>query len=111
MPILPQLGMLPLSDGPRVSASVVAEGIPPILSKLIERWEFINLASVLSSDQPSDDVMAMAHCGQLLLVASDQQPSTISDVYSWHNLCSSWQTRHPRKKQLAFLPTWLQLVL
>jgi len=68
---------------------VVAEGIPPIPSKLIERiqrWEFIDLASLLSSDQPSDDVMTMAPSGQVLLVASDRQPRRkriISDAHSW----------------------------
>ena len=94
-PTLPSLGdlgswfKLPSSDSPRVSTSVVAEGIPPIPSKLIERiqrWEFIDLASLLSSDQPSDDVMTMAPSGQVLLVASDRQPRrkrTISDAHSW----------------------------
>ena len=94
-PTLPSLGdlgswfKLPSSDNPKASTSVVAEGIPPLPSKLIERiqrWEFIDLASLLSSDQPPDDVMTMAPSGQLLLVASERQPRqkrTILDVHSW----------------------------
>ena len=69
---------------------MLAEGIPPIPTKLLERiqkWEFVDLASLLSGDQAPDEVMAMAPGGQLLLVShSDRQPrkkKSISDIHSW----------------------------
>ena len=69
---------------------MIAEGIPPIPAKVVERiqkWEFVDLASLLSNDQIPDDVLAMVPSGQLLLVPpSDRQPKrkrTISDIHSW----------------------------
>ena len=69
---------------------MIAEGLPPLPTKLIERirrWEFVDLASLLPGEQTPDDVVAMAPSGQLLLVTpSDHQPRkkrTISDIHSW----------------------------
>ena len=69
---------------------MIAKGIPPIPAKVVERiqkWEFVDLASLLSNDQIPDDVLAMVPSGQLLLVPpSDRQPKrkrTISDIHSW----------------------------
>ena len=63
---------------------------PPIPAKVVERiqkWEFVNLASLLSNDQIPDDVIVMVPGSQLLLVPpSDRQPKrkrTISDIHSW----------------------------
>ena len=95
-PTLPSLGdlgswfKLP-SDSPKTSSSVIAEGIPPISTKLLERiqkWEFVDLASLLAGDQAPDEVVAMAPSGQLLLVSSSDRPQQrkkkcISDIHSW----------------------------
>ena len=53
----------------------------------IQRWEFVDLASVLTSNQTPDDVVAMVPSGQLVIVSpSDHQPrkrKSISDIHSW----------------------------
>ena len=53
----------------------------------IQGWEFVGLASLLMGDQASDEIMAMAPSGQLLLVTpSDRQPrkkKSITDIHSW----------------------------
>jgi len=98
-PTLPSLGdlggwlKLPSVDSPKPSSSVIAEGIPPIPTKLLEKiqkWEFTDLASPLASDQASEDVVAVAPSGQLLVVTPpDHQPRrkrSISDIHSWVQL-------------------------
>jgi len=63
---------LPSMDSPKkISSSVIAEGIPPIPTKLLKRiqkWKFINLASLLASDRAFDDVVVVEPSGQLLVV-------------------------------------------
>ena len=78
----------------QLSSVVLTEGLPPITSKLldkIQRWEFIDLSSLLSCD-PSvkSDTVAFTQEGQHILVVDPQ-----SHI-------------NRRKKQILDLPTWVQ---
>ena len=85
-PTLPSLGdlgswlKLPSSETARTTSSVITEGIPPIPTKLLERiqkWEFVDLASLLASDQAPDDVVAMH---------GSKWPAPASDSFGWSSV-------------------------
>ena len=65
----------------------MAEGIPPVSYKLVEKirkWEYIELSSLLE-DHSTPDQMALFN-GQLMVVSSSYQrrrPAVISDILSW----------------------------
>ena len=66
----------------------MAEGIPPVSYKLIEKirkWEYIELTSLLDNYSPPDQ-MALFN-GQLMVVSSSSQrcwqTAIISDILSW----------------------------
>ena len=73
-------------------ASVVAEGIPPIPTKLLEkirRWEFIDL-STLSGDQiqPSDNSTSYYSSNHIVIIdtfdrAAPRKRKAISDMFTW----------------------------
>ena len=73
------------------SAVVVAEGIPPVATKLLEkirRWEFIDLALLISEagGQRSDDIPSLQD-GRVVLIQSVEQAQRrkrqISDINMW----------------------------
>ena len=75
---------------PTTSSIIVADGIPPIplkISEKIRRWEFVDLASLLANDTPSDCVTTVVVNGQSLTVPSSVNPTKkrrISlDIHSW----------------------------
>ena len=73
---------------------VLSEGLPPITTKLldkIQRWEFVDLSSLLSCDPTvKSDTVALTHEAQHLLVVDPQSQF------------------NRRKKQITDLPTWIQ---
>ena len=75
---------------------VLAEALPPILTKLLEKiqhWEFINLTSLLSGEPSAfkSETVTPSHEGQQILMVDPQsKPSH-------------------RKKQIVDLPTWVQV--
>ena len=74
---------------------VLTEGLPPISAKLLEkiqRWEFIDLSSLLSGEPSASksETVTLSHEGQQIFVVDPQsqlQPSR-------------------RKKQIVDFPTW-----
>ena len=69
------------------STVVVAEGIPPVTCRLIEKvrkWEYINLADLLKDHNSSDQLIVVN--GQVLSVP-DQKPRNsnrvITDIFTW----------------------------
>ena len=76
------------------SSVVLTEGLPPITTKLldkIQRWEFVDLSSLLSCDPTAkNDTVALTHEGQHILVVDPQSQFS------------------RRKKQISDLPTWIQ---
>ena len=73
---------------------VLSKGLPPITTKLLDkmqRWEFVDLSSLLSCDPTiKSDTVALTHEGQHLLVVNPQS-----------------QFNH-HKKQITDLPTWIK---
>ena len=79
LPDLPQL-----SRGPSL---VVAEGIPPVSTRLIEkirRWEFIDLAQLIGGADSSEGSSSMVE-GHIVTQAKSprKSPSTITDLATW----------------------------
>ena len=78
----------PPVTAPTPSSLVVAEGIPPVSHKLVEKirkWEYIELSSLLEDHYPPDQ-MALFN-GQLMVISSSsqrrRQAAVISDILSW----------------------------
>ena len=78
----------PPLTAPTLSSLVVAEGIPPISHKLVEKirkWEYIDLSSLLDDYSPPDQMTLFS--GQLMVVSSSSQQHrqtvVISDILSW----------------------------
>ena len=104
LPVDPTLesGVVPLLSGPltgrdlswdvggsKGSSVVVAEGIPPIPTKLLEkvrRWEFVDLALLLDGPGQREDLPTL-HDGRVVLIQSVEQAQRrkrqISDVFDW----------------------------
>ena len=69
---------------------VVAEGMPPIASKLLDRirrWEFIDLALLLNEVGQKSDEIPHSHDGRVVLILSVEQAQCckkqIGDHYAW----------------------------
>ena len=73
---------------------ILTEGLPPITTKLldkIQKWEFIDLPSLLSGDSSAkSDAVTLTHEDQPILLADPQSHS------------------NRRRKQIHDLPTWVQ---
>ena len=96
----PQLP-LPLGTHPEIVAKtaapsiVIAEGIPPIPVKLVEkirRWEFIDLSKLLVSQDTQPDEPTVVVGGQLVVLdsqmRSQRKTTSISDILSWFQVFS-----------------------
>ena len=78
-PALPPLGLPSEEDPPSVStgvSTVIAEGLPPLPTKLIERirrWEYVDLAFLLDDHrQPESFTFQPSGCGQILVIDQEQ---------------------------------------
>ena len=122
-PVLPPLSWpvesLPLEQLKTPPSSlIVVEGIPPIQASLIEkirRWEYIDLAKLLGSQDFTDGVTPVVIQGHLVMMEPNsrgrhKQPS-VSDILSWMQAYSRlwlycWrQSPCQRRRQQAWLPT------
>ena len=92
-PALPPLGLPSEEDPPSVStgvSTVIAEGLPPLPTKLIERirhWEYVDLAFLLDDHrQPESFIFQPSGCGQILIIDQEQaqrRRRQITDILSW----------------------------
>ena len=92
-PALPPLGLPSEDDPPSVStgvSTVIAEGLPPLPTKLIERirrWEYVDLAFLLDDHrQPESFTFQPSGCGQILVIDQEQaqrRRRQITDILSW----------------------------
>ena len=96
-PVLPTLGeehpRFPggsVSDRPCSSSVVVAEGIPPLPQKTVDKirkWEYVDLATLLSNEPPTGEPSMIIVNGQTLIVnLPDNQAKkrkVILDLHSW----------------------------
>ena len=72
------------------SSLIVAEGIPPIQASLIEkirRWEYVDLAKLLGSQDSTEGCTPVVFQGHLVMMESHQrgqrrQPC-VNDILSW----------------------------
>ena len=79
-----------VSDRPCSSAVVVAEGIPPLPQKTfdkVQKWEYVELATLLSNDPPTEEPSTITVSGQTLIVnlpdhQSKKRKVTL-DLHSW----------------------------
>ena len=69
---------------------IVAEGIPPIQSKLVEkmrRWEYVDLSKLLGGSDPASEEAAMIVEGQIVKLGAPQgghrKQSSINDIFTW----------------------------
>ena len=80
---------LTLTSAKSPSTAVIAEGLPPIASKLLERirkWDYIDLADLLSDSAGKQPDIPSTSQGQVILVQSIDQvrkKKHISDIESW----------------------------
>ena len=68
---------------PTTSSIIVADGIPPIplkISEKIRRWKFVDLASLLANDAPSDCVTTVVVNDQSFTVPSSVNPTKKKDI-------------------------------
>ena len=72
------------------AALVIAEGLPPVSTKLLEKiqkWEFIELASLLTHDGPSrGETLTITQDGQSMIVRPQEEShgrKKINDIPSW----------------------------
>ena len=84
-------------DQPSTPSVLVADGIPPIPSKVLEkirRWEYIDLASLLTDDTPGDSFTTVVVNGQTLVVSPSANPSKkrkiALDIQSWSQAYSMY---------------------
>ena len=92
-PVLPPLlspeGLGVGAPGTKNPMSVVAEGLPPIPTKLLEkirRWEYVDL-TLLLHDSKSEELAGYQPSNQVLVIQSVEQiqrkKKTISDLQTW----------------------------
>ena len=69
---------------------VVAEGIPPIPTKLLDKirkWEFVDLALLLDESSHRKDEVPFSHDGRIILIQSVEQAQKrrkqIVDIHAW----------------------------
>lgn len=72
------------------AAIVISEGLPPVSTKILEKiqkWEFVELASLLSHDTPArGEALTITQDGQTMIVQPQEQSATrkkITDISSW----------------------------
>ena len=82
---------------PSTSSVLVADGIPPIPSKVLEkirRWEYIDLATLLANDTPDDSSSTVVFNGQVLVVSPSTNPTKkrkiALDIQSWSQAYSMY---------------------
>lgn len=66
-------------DLPSISSVLVADSIPPIPKKVLEkirRWEYVDLASLLVNDTPGDNLTTVVVSGQTLVVPPPTNATT-----------------------------------
>lgn len=92
IPFLPSwpLGGAWSDGGGKTAATVVAEGIPPIPTKLLEkvrRWEFIDLALLVTESGLKSEDFPASQDGRVILIQSVEQAQKrkkqIADVLTW----------------------------
>ena len=102
-PTLPSLGEEQLrilggsiKDYPSSSSVVVAEGIPPLPLKTLEKirkWEYVDLTALLSNDPPAGETFTITVYGQTLIVNSPDQTKkrkVALDIHSWTQAYSTY---------------------
>ena len=82
---------------PSTSSVLIADGIPPIPSKVLEkirRWEYIDLAMLLANDTPDDSSSTVVFNGQALVVSPSTNPTKkrkiALDIQSWSQAYSMY---------------------
>ena len=82
---------------PNTSSVLVADGISPIPSKVLEkirRWEYIDLAMLLANDTPDDSSSTVVFNGQALVVSPSTNPTKkrkiALDIQSWSQAYSMY---------------------
>ena len=82
---------------PSTSSVLVADGIPPIPLKVLEkirRWEYIDLATLLANDTPDDSSSTVVFNGQVLVVSPSTNPTKkrkiALDIQSWSQAYSMY---------------------
>ena len=72
------------------AAVVITEGLPPVSTKLLEKiqkWEFIELASLLTHDAPSrSDTLTISQDGRSMILRPQEESlgrKKINDIPSW----------------------------
>lgn len=93
-PVLPSLGISGLGwvdgGGGGTSSDIVAEGIPPVPVKLLEKirkWEFVDLSLLLVESGTKSEEVPLHHDNRVLLFQSVDQAQKrrkqIVDIHSW----------------------------
>ena len=105
------------------SSLIVVEGIPPIQASLIEkirRWEYIDLAKLLGSQDSTDGVTPVVIQGHLVMMEPNsrgqrKQPS-VNDVLSWMQAYSRFMavllaSEATSKEEAAGLAAHMHLII
>ena len=87
-------------DQPSTSLVLVTDGIPPIPSKVLEKirkWKYVDLATLLANDTPSDNITTVVVNGQTLVVSSaansTKKRRITWDSQSWSQAYSMYAAR------------------
>ena len=103
-PVLPTLGEKHLrfpggsvSNHPCSSSVVVAESIPPLPQKTVDKirkWEYVDLATLLSNEPPTGEPSMITVNGQTLIVnppdRQSKKPKVTLDLHSWMQAYSAY---------------------
>ena len=96
---------------------VLTEGLPPISTKLLEkiqRWEFIDLSSLLSGEPSASksETVTLSHEGQQILVVGPQsqlQPSRHKkQIVDFATRSRLWTSPHGLRPSQFMLQGWWQ---
>ena len=86
-----------VSDCPCSSSVVVAEGIPPLPQKTVDKirkWEYVDLATLLSNKPPTGEPSMITVNGQTLIVNPPDNQSkkrkVMLDLHSWMQAYSAY---------------------
>ena len=106
-----------------LSTSIVADGLPPIPTKLLEkiqRWEYIDLSSLLEGAHQEQANFTVSHDGKLLIMGpadhTQTKQNTISDLCTWvqaHSRMNTPLVAAPltNKEEFVSLTVHLHLIL
>lgn len=90
LPLLPSDSVGERPAAAKLPTSIIADGMPPIPTKILEkiqRWEYIELSTLLEGASYESPSVTVSHDGQLLVLeTTDKAKSrrkTISDVTMW----------------------------